>query len=439
MSQVSIKHRLAAVVVMTVSLQCAPADNPYVEAVRERAVPIEDETQLGPLVSQIKDARLVLLGEASHGTSEFYTYRAAITRQLIQDHQFAFIAVEGDWNALYQLNRYVKHELPDHENGRAIMKRFSRWPTWMWANEETLALVEWLRAFNRDLEMEQRVGIYGIDVYGKEDAIRALPLAVQDFNEERGAWLLNRYDCFTPYLPNMSMYAHALRAGMPVCADSAREVVEWLRQERETLNLDAATYLHVKQMAWVVKSGEKHYRSMATGGSDSWNHRVDHFYQTVERLMNFYGEQSRGIVWAHNTHIGDARATTMTQRGQRNMGQLAREALGRGNIASVGFGTHRGRVMAGRAWGGERAYMEVPAGMPGSLEAIMMEAGQGNFILRLDDAPDIMRSPVGHRAMGVIYHPENEAPGNYVPTVLPERYNAFIFIEETSALTPIDS
>ena len=415
----------------------AQAATELVESLRDRAIRLEEPPDLSPLIERIAPARLVLLGEASHGTSEYYTLRADISRELILRHGFRFIAVEGDWNALYRLNRYVKGLAPAATSAREIMTGFNRWPTWMWANEETAALIEWLKSHNEGLAPEERVGFYGIDVYGKDDAIRALPIALESVHPEESEWLREQYGLFTPYLNDLHEYVRALQRGAPDGSEAARAVVQRLREARDELQVDDAEYLHLKQMAWVVKNAEKHYRAMAMRSPESWNYRVEHFYQTVERLMDFYGADARGIVWAHNTHIGDARATDMSQRGQRNIGQLAREGRGEGEVVAVGFGTHRGTVLAGRSWGGPMERMTTPPAAPGSIEAAMHEAAEGNLLFLLDDPPPSLLQRIGHRAIGVIYHPEREVPGNYVPTILPRRYDAFLFIEETSALTPL--
>ncbi|HMP88767.1 MAG TPA: erythromycin esterase family protein [Kiritimatiellia bacterium] len=409
--------------------------NEYVEALKELSAPLDHG--LSTLYRKMADRRLVLLGESSHGTSEYYRRRGEISRTLIESHGFSFIAVEGDWNAIHKLNQYVKRKPDSGNSAREIMSSFGRWPVWMWANEETADLVEWLREWNAGRDDDKMAGIYGIDVYGKEDAIRELPKLLALMGNDASGWIKDKYRCFDPYMQDIMMYAQARRMGMPSCGDAVREVVQWLKNERETMDVDAGVYLHMKQMAWVVKNGEKHISAMAQGGPDSWNHRVDHFYQTVDRLLDHYGNDAKGIVWAHNTHIGDARATAMIHRGQRNIGQLARESIGRQDTFAVGFGTHRGVVFAGRVWGGAREAMNIPPAMPGSLEDMLFQAGSGDLLIVFEETPQVLQSPVGHRAIGVIYHPEHEAPGNYVPTILPERYDAFIFIEETEALSAL--
>lgn len=393
--------------------------------------------ELSGLVEAAGRAKVVLLGEASHGTMEFYTLRDAISRRLIDEHGFQFIAVEGDWNAIYRLNRYVKGDPDAGSSARSIMQSFSRWPVWMWANEEAEALVEWLRARNESLPRDKRAGFYGIDVYGSGDALLGLPAMMEQIDADQAGQFREHLRCLAPFASDFGDYARALQWGMQdVCAGATLEIVRTLRENRAALNLAPDDYLHLKQMAYVVKNAEKHYRAMLTGGPDSWNHRADHFFATLERLLNHYGPGARGIVWAHNTHIGDARATPMAAAGQRNIGEQARRRWGDDAFA-VGFGTHRGRVVAGRNWGGEREIMSVPPAGLGTLEAWLHQSGLGNLWFFTADLEPPLDAVIGHRAIGVIYHPEHEYPGNYVPTLLPARYQAFVFIDETHPLTPI--
>ncbi len=402
------------------------------------AIPIEDARDLDLLIERAGERDLVLLGEASHGTSEFYTWRTEISRRLIEEKGFNFIAVEGDWATLYRLNRYVKGLDGAGPSARAIMREFDRWPPWMWANEEVEDLIEWLREFNAERPPEARVGFYGMDVYGPETSYRKVLTLIEEWNDEPAEQVREAYACLEAYADDFGLYARAVAFGMAPCDRQVRAVVELLRDHRDALEIPEMEYFNLKQNAWVVKNAEKHFRAMGRESPDSWNYRVDHFFQTVERLRNHYGPDAKGVAWAHNTHIGDARATSMAPRGQRNIGQIAREQMGPDRVFAVGFGTHRGTVMAGRSWGGPRERMTVPPGIPDSYEDIMHRLGEDQVLLMLDDLgePGPLLRPIGHRAMGVIYHPERER-GNYVPTILPRRYNAFIFIDETQAVRPI--
>ncbi len=402
-------------------------------ALKEIALPFEGD--LSPLVEAVGGRKVVLLGEASHGTSEYYRLRAEISRRLIAEHGFRFVAVEGDWKAIHQLHRYVMHEIHPEGGARGIMLGFRRWPEWMWANEETEALVEWMRAHNASLPPEARAGMHGIDVYGFEPLFEALPALAAKLDEGLAADLRRRLECFAPYKADMGGYARAAARGFAPCQAAVGLVLESVRERHR--ELDGFEALHFKQMAWVLQNAESHFRTMPRGGAASWNYRANHFFDTVRRLMEFHGEGAKGIVWAHNTHIGDARATDMVRLGQVNIGELARRHWGRDEVALVGFGTYRGTLIAGRQWGAPRELMRKPPAPAGTLEHWMHQIGPGNWWFRLREGAEVLKAPLGHRAAGVVYQPMNEFPGNYVPTRLSERYDYFLFFEETQALRPL--
>lgn len=416
---------------------------PAAELLRERAHPMTGADDLSPLIQRIGPARLVLLGEASHGTSEFYTWRAKISRRLIEEKGFNFIAVEGDWQQLWLLNQYVKHRDIPYASATEIMQTFRRWPTWMWANEETRDLIEWMRNHNAELPMAERVGFYGMDVYGEDQSKQTLREALADLDADLAAAISAALDCLADYEGNMHEYARAVAFGR--IAPCTRVIEQALEQARATLaaaeEADAGDLFAVKMNTKVLQNAEAHFRLMASQGPESWNARVDHFYSTVARLLDWYGEDSRGIAWAHNTHIGDARATAMASGGQRNIGQIARQRHPEQDVVAVGFGTHRGTVQAGRQWGQAMETMRVPPGVEGSVEDFMHQAGHPIALFIFDPGQNWnpLQVVLGHRAMGVVYNPEVEHRGNYVPTLLTRRYDAFIFIDETEALRPITS
>ncbi|SDM01282.1 Erythromycin esterase homolog [Geoalkalibacter ferrihydriticus] len=415
-------------------------DQTPVELLRAQAIPIKSADDLDSLVRSAKDRSLVLLGEASHGTSEFYTWRAALSRRLIEESGFRFIAVEGDWASIYKLNQYVRGRTAEGESARCIMESFNRWPTWMWANRETAELIEWLRAYNAERPTKEQVGFYGIDVYGPESSMGKVLELMKDAlpalaDEARAA-----YACLGPFGEDFSHYARSVARGGRSCEVEARHVLGMIRAARGNLvDEDRDAYFNLKQNALVVKNAERHYRAMPAQGPASWNHRVDHFYFTVERLLAHYGAGARGIVWAHNTHIGDARATAMAQQGQRNIGQIARQRLGAEQVLAVGFGTHRGSVMAGLSWGAEPQVMAVPPAREGSFEDLLHRTEKSRLLLLFSDPQDFtaLLEPLGHRAIGVVYDPRRERIANYVPTLVPLRYDAFIYLEETRALQPL--
>ncbi len=407
---------------------------------RALARPLSDANDLDPLLERIGAARLILLGEASHGTAEFYEWRDVLTRRLVAEKEFDFVVVEGDWTACYELNRYVKDLPGAGGSAREIMRAFTRWPTWMWANEEVEALIEWMRARNLQRPMEQRTGFYGMDVYGEDAARENVIENLEALDSDLAEKARTAYRPFLEYGGDSARYAQAVARGAESLADNARAVTRLVEKHADRLRAaDAHRFLDLEQSARVVENAERHYRAMTTPGPGSWNTRAQHFYRTAERLLAYHGPDSRGVVWAHNTHVGDARATDMVRAGRHNIGQMARETLGRENTVSVGFGTYQGTVKAGRQWGGDRQLLPVPAAKPDSMEDWMHRLEMERALLLFDPDKDLsaLHAPCGHRAIGVVYNPEVERRGNYVSTRLAARYDAFIFLSETRAVTPI--
>lgn len=420
---------------------CSQATQQAVEALSNIARPLASAADLDPLLERARNARLVLLGEASHGTSEYYTWRADISRRLIQEHGFNFIAVEGDWATIYKLNLYVKGLDSDYQSAREIMRTFERWPVWMWANEETRDLVEWMREYNSELPFEERVGFYGMDVYGEEVSIERAVAEAREFDPELAEKMEESYSVFARYAGNIQQYARSIAQGRQSQERNVQRAYEMAKEAMDNYEAtDRYRFFSVKMNAKVVKNSERHARKMINRDASSWNARASHFYAAVESLLELYGEGARGIAWAHNTHIGDARATAMVASGQHNIGQLARQSLGRENVLAVGFGTHRGTVQAGSRWGDDMQTMQLPRGMPDSAEDIMHRVGRSSALFIFDDLDENspLHEVIGHRAVGVVYNPEREREGNYVPTILPLRYDAFIFIDETNALSPVE-
>ena len=412
------------------------------QTLRALAQPLRQADDLAPLIEAVGDARWVLLGESSHGTREFYTWRDALSRRLIEERGFSFIAVEGDWSALIPLDRYVRHNPDAPASAREALLQIQRWPLWMWANAEMAALGEWLRELNRERAPEDRVGIHGIDVYGLWDSLDAVLAFYQtQLPEPVAAEVRQLYQSLQTFQGDNIAYArHVHGTGRSAQAEVAR-VAEKLATRYQAADPEQRHVLFEPyQHAKVVEYGERHLRGMAQAGPASWNARAQHFKRTVARLLDHYGPDSRGIVWAHNTHIGDARATDMARAGQVNIGQLARERYGADAVFAVGFGTATGTVLAARRWEGRRETMETPEPRPDSLEAALLAAGDGDRFLILDgESPVIepLRAPIPHRAIGVIFIPEREKLSNYVSTRLAERYDAFVFLPHTRALDPL--
>jgi erythromycin esterase-like protein len=403
------------------------------------AQPLTKAADLDPLLGRIGQARYVLLGEASHGTSEFYTWRTAISKRLIGEKGFSFIAVEGDWPDCYRINRYVRGFRDSGENARDVLHNFQRWPTWMWANEEVLDLTEWLRDHNRGVSPEQRVGFYGLDVYSLWDSLYQIMGYFHRAHPELLDAARKAFHCFQPYGEDVHDYAEAARWLDSYCEDEVVTLLSELRRAGSDLaDNDSEAHFNAEQNAWVVRNAEHYYRTMVRGDAESWNIRDTHMVQTLERLMQHYGPQAKAIVWEHNTHIGDARFTDMSDEGMVNVGQLVREAHEPDDVVVVGFGSHHGSVIAGRAWNSPMEQMPVSHGHAGSWEDVLHQAGVSDKLLvfRDEDKSGLLAKSRGHRAIGVVYRPLYEA-GNYVPTVLPRRYDAFLFLDETQALHPL--
>lgn len=420
---------------LLLTLNAAAGDEAFIDALRGAARPLDEARDA--VVERLALARLALLGEASHGTAEYYTLRGELSLRLLQEHGFRFVAVEGDWNAIHRLHRYVTGQTHPEDGARGILRTFDRWPQWMWANEEFADFAEALREWNLQRPPAGRAGLHGMDIYGMEDAIRELPPALEPLDPDLARRVRALLDCFRPFLGNMGAYARAARTGpLSPCGGSADTVLRLLSDHPDLPSAGEA--LHLLQMARVIQSAERHFRTMGWDGPDSWNHRATHFFETVRDLLDAYGPEARGIVWAHNTHIGDARATDMARLRQHNIGQLARETLGPDNVAALGFATREGTLLAGRQWGGPRQILTKPPARPGTAEDLKHRAAPGDSVFFFDNAPEILRRTVGHRAAGVIYHPEREYPGNFVPSSLADRYDLLIFLDTTTALTPVD-
>ena len=406
------------------------------------ARPLHSVRDLDPLIDAVGDARFVLLGEASHGTSEFYTWRMEISKRLIAEKGFSFIGVEGDWPDCYRVNRYSKRMPDSGANARDVLHAFERWPTWMWANSEVVDLIEWLRDFNRSRGEEQRVGFYGLDVYSLWDSMRAVNEYLERIDPTLAAAARRAYNCFEPYAEDVQEYARATALVPTSCEDEAVGVLRALRANAASYREDGREgFFNAEQNALVAKNAELYYRTMIRGGPSSWNVRDTHMVETLDRLIGHHGPNAKAIVWEHNTHVGDARFTDMARAGMVNVGQLVRQSHDRDGVLLVGFGTHRGTVIAGDEWGAPMERMRVPPARRDSFEEAM-HTGPANDCLLLFDGSDNggvggLDEPIGHRAIGVVYDPDHERWGNYVPTIMPRRYDAFLFIDETRAVDPL--
>ncbi len=408
-----------------------------VSQIRRLARPLRGARDLDPLIERVGNARQVFLGEASHGTSEYYTWRTRTSQRLIEEKGFSFIAVEGDWPDCYRVNRYVKGYPDSGADARKVLETFERWPSWMWANEEVVDLVEWLRQHNDRLPEEEKVGFYGLDVYSLWESMEALIDYLEREEPEAVPAARRAYKCFEPYGEDVREYARATAFVPTSCEDEVVDMLSELRSRASGSEDGREARLDVEQNALVTRNAETYYRTMVRGGGASWNVRDRHMVETLERLMHYHELDPRAIVWEHNTHIGDARATDMAEAGMVNVGQLAREKWGERDVVLVGLGSYKGSVVAGAEWGAPMQRMPVPPAREGSWEDILHRAGIGDALLILAASEDELLEPRAHRAIGVVYDPTHERYGNYVPTMLGRRYDAFIYLDETQALNPL--
>lgn len=400
------------------------------------AQPLNENTK-GELIEQAGRCKYVLLGEASHGTSEYYTVRAELTKRLIAEHGFRFIAVEGDWPSCYTLNRYVKGYVNEVADAQEALRDFQRWPTWMWANREVAELAEWLRQYNADKADGDKVGFYGIDVYSLWESMDEILKYLEAKGSEDLETAKRAFECFEPHDKDEQSYGISAAIYGEGCEEEVITLLrklqdKWLKAQPN----DREKALSAEINAMAVKGGETYYRTMIRHDTESWNVRDRHMVSVLRKLMEFHGESAKAIVWEHNTHIGDARATDMADDGMVNVGQLLREADGP-EVYAVGFGTYEGTVIAGRSWGAPLEVMQVPPAITNSWEELLHRISPENKLLFFRENAEVLdETIVGHRAIGVVYHPERER-GNYVPTIISKRYDAFIYLDRTKALSPL--
>lgn len=398
------------------------------------------ERDLDAVIERIGDARYVLLGEATHGTHEFYAWRARLTARLIAERGFSFVAVEGDFPDSARVDAWVKGRASG--TAEQVLRTFSRWPTWMWANREVARFATWLRGWNAGRPKAEHAGFFGLDVYSLWDSMNAVVRHLERVDPAAAKVARRAYECFAPFAEDPEQYALATRLVPASCED---EVVRALAAVRRSTTLRPSATpeddFFVEQNALVTRNAEAYYRAMVGGGASSWNVRDRHMVETLERLMGLHGPRAKAVVWEHNTHVGDARFTDMADAGEVNVGQLVRERHADDGVFVLGFSTHRGSVIAADEWGAPMERMRVPRAREGSYEdALHALAGDRRELLlifdeRAERGP--LLAPRGHRAIGVVYRPDYERFGNYVPTVLPRRYDALIHVEESNALAPL--
>ena len=407
------------------------------------AAPLREPADLDPLMERIGEAPYVLIGEASHGTHEFYAWRAILTRRLVEEKGFDLVAVEGDWPDCHAVSCCVTGAPSAPADPLEVLRGFDRWPTWMWANQEVLDFTRWLRAHNLTRPEDQRVGFYGLDVYSLWESLQALLHYLREHQPDQVAAAMEAWRCFEPYAEDPQAYARATRLVPTSCE---LEVVSLLSDllGRDTGPSDGRdAQFAAEQNARAAVGAEAYYRAMVRGGPDSWNIRDTHMADTLDRLVEHHertrGRPARAVVWEHNTHIGDARFTDMADAGLVNVGQLVRERHGEENTVLVGFGSHHGTVVAADEWGAPARRMTVPPARGGSTEDRLHETLDADTALFVfpERQSGWLADERGHRAIGVVYHPDAERWGNYVPTQIGRRYDALLWFDESRALEPL--
>ncbi|MDG5815570.1 erythromycin esterase family protein [Chitinispirillales bacterium ANBcel5] len=397
------------------------------------------------LLEDIGDASIVLLGEATHGTHEFYSARAQITTRLIQERGFGAIVVEADWPDAYRINRFIR-ALGDMNEPIEALNDFRRFPRWMWRNAEVLEFVDTLRDYNDSISPVSRVGFYGMDLYSLYASIDAVIEYLQSVDPKAAEEARRRYSCFDAYAPEAQSYGFAMTYVREDCRKAAVEQLEQLRKKgAEYLSRNGFAFqeeqFYAEQNARLAQNAEEYYRTMFSGRVSSWNLRDTHMADTIDALMAHmtrFGE-ARIVVWAHNSHLGDARATEVARFGECNVGQLLRERHGDG-VFSVGFTTHSGTVAAASSWGGEVERKLVLPSLPESYGDLFHQTQIPSFYLPLRGDPQLSFLGRQHleRAIGVIYMPQSERQSHYFLASLPQQFDSVIHFDQTKSVVPLD-
>ncbi|MBD2017192.1 erythromycin esterase family protein [Microcoleus sp. FACHB-53] len=420
------------------------------DVVRQAAVPLTGAVEdYDSLMDLIGDARFVLMGEASHGTHEFYEQRAEITKRLIREKGFTAVAVEADWPDAYRVNRYVRGMNGDATSTEALAG-FDRFPTWMWRNTVVVNFVDWLREYNHSLPPNvAKTGFYGLDLYSMYESIKAVLGYLDKIDPEAAQRARYRYSCLEHFGEDSQSYGYAASLGLSSsCEEEAiNQLMELQRRTAEFSQGDSQVaedeFFYAQQNARLVKNAEEYYRSMFGGRVSSWNLRDRHMAETLDQLvahLDRHENRSKVVVWAHNSHLGDARATDMGASGELNVGQLVRQQYGNDAVL-IGFSTYTGTVTAASDWGAPPERKRVRPALAGSYEALFHATELAQFLLNLRDNDEVrerLRQRRLERAIGVIYLPQSERISHYFKARLSEQFDAMIHFDETRALEPLE-
>lgn len=423
--------------------------NKLIEGLNGKIVPLKSqEENYDSVIKQIGNARIVMLGEASHGTHEFYQARIKISERLIKEQGFMAIAIEGDWPDAHCVHRYLQGE-GDAGQSEQSLSSFQRFPTWMWCNTTLPPFLHWLRQYNDHLPAAQKIGFYGLDLYSLNSSMHAVINFLMKIDPEAAQRAKQRYACFDHLNQEPEMYGYLVKAGIKkTCLQEAvGQLIELQHRAFEYLHRNGMAaedeYFFATQNARLVKNAENYYRSMLEGRVSTWNIRDSHMAETVnvlaDHLETRFKRPAKVIIWAHNSHVGDARATEMGERKEFNLGQLVREEYNQ-HAYSLGFSTYEGTVMAASDWGKTGEKKQINPGMPGSFEELFHLLTHKNFFLNLLDTDKLehyLNIPRLQRAIGVVYLPETERWSHYFFTHLPYQFDGIIHFDRTSALHPI--
>lgn len=414
---------------------------PVEQLVLKNAVALKTHFDFAKMIEKIKNSKIVMLGESSHGNQEFYEWRRLISQELIENHGFQFIAVEGDWPACTSVHQYIQSK-EKYDQVYEAFQGFHRWPTWMWGNTETVKLAQNLKKFNELKSPRNQVGFYGLDVYSFFDSVDEVLRSLHEIDPALEKQARQHYACLEPFKRNEKTYAQSLHHIPEGCSKQIADVLQSVLQLKLQKGY-AQQLFDIQQNARIVKNAEYYYSSLIHGTEESWNIRDRHMMETLDLLLKKHGPASKAIVWAHNTHIGDDRATLMRRSGFVNLGGLARAEWGENRVCLLGFGTYRGDVTAARAWDGPAEALVVPPAGTDSIEYLFHRVAgaleTNSFFLWVKDElkKSELKKARPHRALGVVYNPQSSRHENNVMTSLTDRYDGFVFVDQTHALVPL--
>ena len=404
-----------------------------------------DSANLDGLLNRIGDSRLVLLGETTHGTAEFYDMRARITRELIEKKGFTIIAVEADWPDASNINHFINGSVHEGYHKPHITKKpFSDFPSWMWRNHSVVTFTQWLKSYNQRIKTaENVVSFYGLDFYNIFSSMEAVLDYLYEIDPYMADSTFWRYTCLMPWAYDPSLYSHLVQSGKHQgCENEAHTVLQALRNKQVLYKrIDAERYFNAEQNARLIRNAEHFYRTKYYINNNSWNQRDQNMFETLQAILNHHGQTSKAVVWAHNSHIGDARATDMSARGDFNLGQRVRETFG-DSAYLIGFGTDHGTVAAASEWGEPMKVMQVRPSHKDSYERLFHDVKTDNFLLPLrKPIQDITRKKLLadrlERAIGTTYDPEDELEKHYFYASLPRQFDEYIWFDETRAVKPL--